>query len=941
LIEELAEKNKGLEADEQRALLKFEKEYQRKVRIIEETDRIKTELENQLALIMIENESLLKENNWRKEFNIANAKEIETYAKDIKILQRRIQELENENSNWRLKYENQELIKRNIESNPQFRDTYISIMTKKKPEDMYKGRLSHVVKTDSRFTDKRQVAAKARALRGATQIEHIKEETEEDLEKTAQKEDNLANELGELEGLDEDDFGNLLEERGDDEDEQEQEELFGQPDEDTQEMSGQANDGVFRASEFDAERFTVLDKNRSSHINIGLAPRNFKKTALPTIEEDEYYDPIKDKLKELKEMERLNKDRVIKELGMQREEDEKEEKEGEGEEEPDAKSESEKSEGKFTIILLGSCITLEAPFNKELEKPKEIKERVRATIALITKPHLKSAETQTTAKTEVVTIDAGKAMVIYDSFESEADTQVSVEGETQELNEPLKVRSPHRESTGELTYVKDTEEELKAGDVGRTLIKVQIDEGETMLIDRGKNKIVETSNSEVQTEGEYKMQVAEAPEKEVVAPVAAHEGEGSDDMGDDSDEEELEDVDKDEEQDLFRKLDSRQQNLGVIHEDEEDESDTFRTRPQKTEKEIEEEKKIQEISNKIKSKLDNQVRMSQFNGRGQSFLREKSIIDRISKIKNFDFLALRSKDNKYYKRVTRILERYNEIQEGAPQGMECFTEYIFKIDTSFKKHKRKILITKGGVYQLSKNFSVVNRIPLEHIKGLTLIKKSATVIAIHCPGSFDHLIEIIRRTEMVMFLMHMFDTRKLPKPKIYYADGLKTTTTKKNKVPQKKVLKFDPDAKSDVGKANLTLMTKLSSINFINSPKYGYLMKKAQGWFKEWSEKFCVITSVGLLYYNDPDQKPRNLFPIIDAIITPVDQKALKKKFVFQIKSFKWEITFAAKTEQDYIEWMDAFKKLQEETDKKKTALIEKGILDKKVLDAYKSKKPE
>lgn len=354
LIEDLAEKNKGLEEGEQRALLKFEKEYRRKVRIIEETDRIKTELENQLALIMIENESLLKENNWRKEFNIANAKEIETYAKDIKILQRRVQELENENSNWRLKYENQELIKRNIESNPQFRDTYINIMTKKKPEDMYKGRLSHVVKTDSRFTDKRQVAAKTRALRGATQIEHIKEENEEDLEKTAQKEDNLANELGELEGLDEEDFGNLLEERGpEDDDEQEQEELFGQPDEDTQQISGQSNDGVFRASEFDAERFTVLDKNRSSHINIGLAPRNFKKSALATIEEDEYYDPIKDKLKELKETERLNKDRVIKELGMQREEEEKEENEGEGEEEPDAKSESEKSEGKDLTILLG------------------------------------------------------------------------------------------------------------------------------------------------------------------------------------------------------------------------------------------------------------------------------------------------------------------------------------------------------------------------------------------------------------------------------------------------------------------------------------------------------------------------------------------------------------------------------------------------------------
>jgi len=142
------------------------------------------------------------------------------------------------------------------------------------------------------------------------------------------------------------------------------------------------------------------------------------------------------------------------------------------------------------------------------------------------------------------------------------------------------------------------------------------------------------------------------------------------------------------------------------------------------------------------------------------------------------------------------------------------------------------------MYQLSKNFSVVTRVPLENIKGMTLIKKSATVIAIHCPGSFDHLIEIIRRTELVMFLMHMFDARKIPKPKIFYADGLKTKTNTKNKVPENKVIKFDPSAKSDVNRDNLSLMAHLSSINFINSPKYGYLMKRSESWFKQWTEKF-------------------------------------------------------------------------------------------------------
>lgn len=41
LIEDLTERNKSLEEDERNALVKFEKEYRRKVNILEETNKIK------------------------------------------------------------------------------------------------------------------------------------------------------------------------------------------------------------------------------------------------------------------------------------------------------------------------------------------------------------------------------------------------------------------------------------------------------------------------------------------------------------------------------------------------------------------------------------------------------------------------------------------------------------------------------------------------------------------------------------------------------------------------------------------------------------------------------------------------------------------------------------------------------------------------------------
>lgn len=616
---------------------------------------------------------------------------------------------------------------------------------------------------------------------------------------------------------------------------------------------------------------------------------------------------------------------------------------------------------------------------KPTTKFEEIKEVVRQTMAPVRAMVTKStAGTQTEQKTETVMIDDHEAIVIYNYTdtlirnETEHDTDrsksismdessIKAPNETERartFNKEIEKDHVHLENRSTVAQNEPYKMSVKAQVSDNThffneeidtrsfrmLTKLESENGQLTLIDRNRLRSVKIVGVEIQTE---KVDFADLKpatttieiqtDQSALGPSDEKANITDEDIEDSADNDE---IDEEEQDALFGNIDSRQKDLNTIQEEDEDEG-TFKEVPKKdTAKEIEDKKKKDAVAEKIRASLKSSVMVNQLGGRGQSMLREQSIINRISKIKNFDFLALRSIDNKNYKRVSKILERYDEKPIGVREGMEVFSEYIQKIDTAYNKHKRKIMITSAALYQLSKNFSVVVRVPLENIKGLTLIKKSATVMAIHCPSSFDHLIEIVRRTEIVMFLMHMFETRKLPKPKIYYADGLKTKTDKENAVPEKKILKFDPSQKSDVSKVNLTLMHNLSSINFINSPKYGYLMKRSQNWFKQWTEKFCVITNVGLLYYNDPSQKPRNLFPIIDASIIPVKESAFKTKYVFQIKSFKWEIIFRTKTEQDYVEWMEAFRKLQHDTDKRKNALIEQGILNHKIFEDYKASAP-
>ena len=132
-------------------------------------------------------------------------------------------------------------------------------------------------------------------------------------------------------------------------------------------------------------------------------------------------------------------------------------------------------------------------------------------------------------------------------------------------------------------------------------------------------------------------------------------------------------------------------------------------------------------------------------------------------------------------------------------------------------------------------------------------------------------------------------------------------------------LNFNKDAATN--RTNENLLNVMGQHNFQNAAMMGYLDKRAERWFRDWSDKFCVLTNVGLLYYENIKERPHNLFPIIGSKIIAIDSKVYNKPFVFKIDAVKDVIIFAAKTLADYNNWMDAFKNLQEEWEEKKKTL--------------------
>jgi len=116
------------------------------------------------------------------------------------------------------------------------------------------------------------------------------------------------------------------------------------------------------------------------------------------------------------------------------------------------------------------------------------------------------------------------------------------------------------------------------------------------------------------------------------------------------------------------------------------------------------------------------------------------------------------------------------------------------------------------------------------------------------------MFEIIRRIELIAFLS---TNKPNYKPHVLYTQNLLFSL---NGVESE--CQFVINRQSFKEK-NKNILITLQNQNFINSPKHGILLKMCQKLFKkDWEERYCVLTNIGLLYFNDERKKPSDLIPI-------------------------------------------------------------------------------
>ena len=99
-----------------------------------------------------------------------------------------------------------------------------------------------------------------------------------------------------------------------------------------------------------------------------------------------------------------------------------------------------------------------------------------------------------------------------------------------------------------------------------------------------------------------------------------------------------------------------------------------------------------------------------------------------------------------------------------------------QIDPRMNKTKRILVVTEQNLYCLRENFSTKLQLGLKNITKMFLIKNNSSVMALSQAkdqsNEVELLIESVKRTELLFFILNQMEIYGLPKPKVLYSSTI-------------------------------------------------------------------------------------------------------------------------------------------------------------------------
>ena len=258
---------------------------------------------------------------------------------------------------------------------------------------------------------------------------------------------------------------------------------------------------------------------------------------------------------------------------------------------------------------------------------------------------------------------------------------------------------------------------------------------------------------------------------------------------------------------------------------------------------------------------------------------------------NYDYYSLYHEDF--------VKNKLNELKDKGNEK-NIYSDQIYLLSDKKKLEKRLILLTPSNIYIIeSKDANFVLIINKNEINKIVISNQNLNILSFMKNNGVNILLLTLRRMDLLYYLREHY--RKTDKPlRFVYQDEFKVMVKGKECILSVKDKIF----------------TTLS--NFDGAIKIGYLLKLSPYIFRVFSQRLVVLTSIGLIVFDDPTKPPERLYPIIGSHIEKVLPEKYKRANCFEIITLSGEVkVFAAYKEREMNSWLEEFKKVKDDFKKK------------------------
>ena len=286
-----------------------------------------------------------------------------------------------------------------------------------------------------------------------------------------------------------------------------------------------------------------------------------------------------------------------------------------------------------------------------------------------------------------------------------------------------------------------------------------------------------------------------------------------------------------------------------------------------------------------------------------------------SRLSKVELDELRNNNYDYYSLFQdEFIQKRLKDEKDNCHEFNVYSDQIFLL--SEKKHLNKcyIMITPSRIYLIEpKEMRFTHIIKKENILSFQISNKNVNIIMFQIHGGDNILIETLRRMDLLSYLREFYRNNK-SMIKIKYED------------------KFDVKIKGKI--TTILVKDKVFSnlSNFDGAQKIGYLFLYKGTYIRPiFKEKLFILTSIGLLMFDEPNSDPSKLYPVIGSTVEKLEGTKYGRENCFQLTLLSGKVkVFATRKKREMDSWLKEFDKINKEFQSKMKQL---DTINKKFID--------